>query len=308
MRAIRDTRPTNARRCGESTPGTRRRLQFKGVLIMIIIGGLCAVLPAAASAASYVAMGDSYTSAPGVIPPSPTAPAECGQSAVNYPHLVASALNLSLTDVSCGGAKTEDFTVAQFPDQPPQFDALSESTEVVSVGMGGNDGNLFGTLVAGCTETDIGKPNVGAPCKKKFESFVTKTFEETRAPQEAALAEIHVLAPNAKVFVVGYPEITPTHGYCPSAIPWTTGDLKWFHSKVQMRGNAGLRNEAKANGAIFVDTFKPSAGHNACEPVGTRWIEPLFGSLTGVPVHPNAVGEENDAFDVEKTMLTHGVR
>jgi GDSL-like Lipase/Acylhydrolase family len=306
--SIRDARCTRARRCGASTPSTRRRLQLKGVLIAVI-GGLCAV-PAAASAAgaSYVAMGDSYTSAPGVTPPSSTAPAECGQSAVNYPHLVAAALNLSLTDVSCGGAKTENFTVAQFPDQPPQFDALSESTEVVSVGMGGNDNNLFGTLVAGCTETDFGKPNVGAPCKKKFEGFVTKTFEETRAPQEAALAEIHVLAPNAKVFVVGYPEITPSHGYCPTAIPWTTGDLKWFHSKVQTRGNTGLRREAKANDATFVDTFTPSAGHNACEAVGTRWIEPLFGSLTGVPVHPNALGEENDAFDVQKTMLTHGVR
>lgn len=53
---------------------------------------------------------------------------------------------------------------------------------------------------------------------------------------------------------------------------------------------------------------RPSEGHNLCRPVGTRWIEPLLGSLTGVPVHPNAIGEENDAFDVERAMLTHGVR
>ncbi len=32
------------------------------------------------------------------------------------------------------------------------------------------------------------------------------------------------------------------------------------------------------------------------------------GALTGVPVHPNALGEENDAFDVELSMLAHGVR
>lgn len=67
--------------------------------------------------------------------------------------------------------------------------------------MGGNDGNLFGTLVAGCTSLDLGHPNVGAPCQETFEAFVTRTFEENVAPAEAALAEIHVLAPKAKVFV-----------------------------------------------------------------------------------------------------------
>jgi hypothetical protein len=40
----------------------------------------------------------------------------------------------------------------------------------------------------------------------------------------------------------------------------------------------------------------------------TRWIEPLIGSLTGVPVRPNAIGEEQDAFDVELSMLHAGVR
>jgi len=278
-------------------------------MLVLVFGALGAVLPSVASAASpsYVAMGDSYTSGPGITPPSPTAPADCAQSQANYPHLVAAALGLTLTDVSCSGASTPDFTEAQYPDQPPQFNALTPTTEVVTVGMGGNDHNLFLTLVEGCTEADLGKPNIGAPCKRRFATFVTRTFRETRAPQEAALAEIHVLSPAAKVFVVGYPEITPTEGYCPTAIPWTTGDLKWFHNEVQARGNAGLKAEARANNATFVNTFKPSAGHNACEPLGTRWIEPLFGSLT-IPVHPNALGEENDAFDVELAMLTHGVR
>jgi len=150
--------------------------------------------------------------------------------------------------------------------------------------------------------------NEKTPCKVKYQGFVTKTFEEDKAPYEAALAEVHVLAPKAKVFVVGYPEITPSHGSCPTAIPWKEGDLKWFRGKVQKVGNANLKMEAKANGDVFVDTFKPSEGHNVCEPVGTRWIEPLFGSLTGVPVHPNATGEEQDAFDVERVMLNDGVR
>jgi hypothetical protein len=298
------------RRAGVSSDRFGRRHPRLNIMLVMVAAALAAALPAAANAArsTYVAMGDSYTAAPGVTPPSPTAPPECGQSENNYPHLVASALSLRLTDVSCGGAKTENFTVAQFPDQPPQFDALTATTEVVTVGMGGNDHNLFATLVRGCTELDFGQPNVGAPCKRAFEGFVTKTFEENVAPQEEALRQIHELSPLAKVFVVGYPEITPVNGYCPSAIPWTTGDLKWFHTRVQERGNSLIKRGAKANHAIFVNTFGPSNGHNACEEVGVRWIEPLFGSLTGVAVHPNALGEEHDAIDLEQSMIAHGVK
>ncbi len=277
---------------------------FAGLMLLAVAGLLAALAPSVANAAgaSYVAMGDSYTSAPGVLPVSPTAPAGCGQSAVNYPHLVAAALGLSLTDVSCGGAKTEDFTMEQFPGQPPQFDALTPTTEVVTVGMGGNDHNLFATLVGECTRLDAGQPNRGAPCKEHEEEFVQKTFAEDKVPAEEALREIHALSPIAKVFVVGYPDITPAHGFCPEAMPWTTGDLRWFRNKVQQAGNKMLRQGARANGAAFVNTFPPSIGHDVCQPVGTRWIEPLIGSLTGVAVHPNALGEEHDALDVDKAM------
>jgi hypothetical protein len=289
----------------------RRAIRLcRSLMLVAAAAALSALAPSVANAAgaSYVAMGDSYTSAPGVLPPSPTAPADCGQSAVNYPHLVAAALDLSLTDVSCGGAKTEDFKMAQFPDQPPQFDALTPTTEVVSVGMGGNDHNLFATLLIECTRLDAGHPNVGAPCKEHEEAFVRKTFAEDKGPAEEALREIHVLSPKAKVFVVGYPDITPAHGYCPTAIPWTTGDLKWFRNNVQVPGNKMLQEGAAANRATFVNTFAPSIGHDLCQEVGTRWIEPLIGSLTGVPVHPNALGEEHDAIDVAKVMTNHGVK
>jgi hypothetical protein len=279
------------------------------VILIALVGVLSALLPAVANAsgASYVAMGDSYTAAPGVQPPAAGSFPACFQSAANYPHLSASALNLSLTDVSCSGADTENFTHSQFTGLEPQFTALSAATEVVTVSMGGNDGNLFGTLVRGCTELDFGHPNVGAPCQEHFESFVAATRAAFQPLEEAALAEIHVLAPNAKVFFVGYPDITPAHGYCPSAMPWTTGDMRWFRNEVQIVGNETLRHEAENTGAVFVDTFPHSIGHDVCQPPGVRWIEPLFGSLTGVAVHPNAMGEEQDALRVEKAMVQNGV-
>ena len=303
------------RRCGgrrglvglQGGPTGGRGALLRVALTSALVGVACGLLaaPAGATQISYVAMGDSYTSAYGVTPYVPTAPPECAQSERNYPHLVASALNLALSDVSCSGAYTGDFTIAQYPDQPPQFDALSASTEVVSVGMSGNDHNLFGTLVNGCTEAGTNHPQEKAPCKKQYSTFVKQTIEEDRAPFEAALAQIHVLSPKAKVFVVGYPEITPRHGTCAGFNHWTEGDLQWFR-KVTKTGDAHLKKEAKAKGAMFVDTFKPSEGHNACEPVGTRWVEPLNGSL-GAAVHPNATGEEHDALDLEAAMAKVGL-
>jgi hypothetical protein len=284
----------------------RTALSLLGALVCL----LCAALPAAAGAsgAKYVAMGDSYTSGPGILPYAVGAPPECGQSSLNYPHLVASALNLSLTDVSCGGAKTEDFTVAQYPSQPPQFNALGESTEVVTIGMGGNDHNLFGTLVQRCSEIDTGPISTKAPCEEAYGAFAAKTLEEDKGPAEQALKEVKALSPHAKIFVVGYPDIAPAKGSCPGKLPWTEGDLKWFRNKVEKGGDASLKAGAKANGATYVETFKPSVGHDICQPVGTRWIEPLIAPLLGVPVHPNAIGEEQDAFDVELAMLKAGVR
>lgn len=276
-------------------------------LMGLVVAALCA-LPAIAGATSYVSIGDSYTSGPGIAPVAATAPAGCGQSEVNYPHLVASALKLSLTDVSCGGATTSDETESQFEGQPPQDDALSASTEVVTIGMGGNDNGLFGTLLNGCTQIDVIEGSTAkAPCKDHYEAYVQEVFALDKPAEEASLVHIKELAPNAKVFVVGYPEITPNHGHC-SAFPWHEADLKWFRDQVQKVGNKSVKAGAKAHGAIFVDTFKPSEGHNACQPVGTRWIEPLLGSLTGVPVHPNAIGEEQDAFDVDLAMLKAGIR
>lgn len=275
----------------------------------LAVAAFCAAVPAAAGAVNYISIGDSYTSGPGITPYSPTAPANCGQSEKNYPHLVAAALSLTLTDVSCGGATTSDETESQFEGQPPQDEALSEATEVVSIGMGGNDHGLFGTLLNGCTQIDTFEHTPGkSPCREHYEGYVQATFAEDKPEQEAAIRHIKELAPHAKVFVVGYPEITPKKGICPTQFPWRETDLKWFRNGVQKVGNKMIKEGAKAAGAIFVDTFKPSEGHNACQSPSVRWIEPLVGSLTGVPVHPNAAGEQQDAYDVELAMLKAGIR
>ena len=61
--------------------------------------------PASSQAATpirYVALGDSYSAASGVLPPDPAASPGCMRSILNYPHDIATATGAQLTDVTCG--------------------------------------------------------------------------------------------------------------------------------------------------------------------------------------------------------------
>jgi lysophospholipase L1-like esterase len=273
------------------------------------IATMSAVMPPAyASApASYVALGDSYTSGPLIPPPAPGAPLDCLQSAVNYPHLTAAALGLSLTDVSCGGATVSDMTTAQYPDQPPQFNALKASTNVVTLSIGGNDNNTFITAVAGCTALDVSDPeNIGAPCESTYGSYFANNIAADAPNIAAALQAIHTLSPRAQVFVVGYPDILPQQGNCYPQMPLTTGDAAYLNG-VEHDLNNMLAAQAAANGATFIDTYDPSIGHDACQPEGTRWVEPVVPGTTAFPVHPNAAGETAMAGIVESAMKRAGI-
>ena len=37
------------------------------------------------------------------------------------------------------------------------------------------------------------------------------------------------------------------------------------------------------------------AGHDACQPIGVRWVEPVLQGTNPVVVHPNALGESEMA-------------
>jgi hypothetical protein len=47
-----------------------------------------------------------------------------------------------------------------------------------------------------------------------------------------------------------------------------------------------------------------SEGHDACQPIGVRWIEPVVFTTNPVIVHPNAMGESEMA---KQTMAVLGL-
>jgi lysophospholipase L1-like esterase len=289
----------------------RSKRRLTGALAAVAAATLATSGLAATAGASttpaYVALGDSYTSGPLILPISSTAPLDCLQSGVNYPHLVAAADGLSLSDESCSGATTSDMTTAQYSDQAPQLDALSSSTNVVTIGIGGNDDGLFLGALVTCSGIDLFDPlNIGSPCKAVEGNTYDNDVASDASTLGAAFARIHTLAPNAKAFVVGYPDILPQSGHCYGNIPLTTGDVAYL-DRVEQTLNATLQREATANAATFVNTYTPSIGHDVCQPESNRWIEPPIPSTDAAPVHPNAKGEAADARDVEAALATAGI-
>lgn len=281
----------------------RRIAVFVGALVST--AGLVAA-PAGAAAPSYVALGDSYTSGT-YLPFAAGAPLECVQSQSNYPKVVAADRGLTLTDVSCGGATVGDFTGRQYGLVAPQFDALTADTGVVTVGIGGNDNNTFITAVLGCGAIDaLNVLDIGAPCSAAFGNTFANNIAADEANIAAALQQVHARSPHARVFVVGYPDILPRQGRCYPTLPLTTGDIAYLDG-MERQLNAMLADAAATNGAAYVDTYTPSVGHDACQPVGTRWIEPVIPSDVQAPVHPNALGEAASARAVEAAFAAAGV-
>jgi hypothetical protein len=265
-----------------------------------------AIAPSIAGATSYVSLGDSYVSGPFILPIASGAPIECLQSARNYPHLAASALSLSLKDVSCSGATTENITTtAQYSSQPPQIDALNSSTQVVSVGIGGNDKGLFLNTLITCGAEDLVFP-FGTPCKSTYGHKLAEEIAEDGPVVGAMLHQVHTVSPSAKVFVVGYPDILPQSGNCWPTVPLTTGDTAYLNG-VEKELNSMLSSEAAANSATYVDTYTPSIGHDACKSLSVRYVEPVLPESDAFSVHPNERGMEADASEVEAAMRAKGI-
>jgi len=266
----------------------------------------------------YIALGDSYTSGP-KIPPQTGDPAGCDRSGRNYPSVVAKELGVKAADfrdVSCSGATITDLTTPQSTDHgtnPAQLSALSAATRVVTLGIGGNDIG-FSSMMTKCVATGslfkladrLTDVTDNAPCKEKYTSGDTnEVAQKIRATGDRlarALTEIDRRAPQARVYVVGYPAILPAEGTeCGSELPLAPGDVTFMRQK-QQELNTMLGERAQAAGATYVDTYDPSTGHDACSPAASRWIEPLRPSSPAAVVHPNERGERGMATAVLSAM------
>jgi lysophospholipase L1-like esterase len=244
---------------------------------------------------TYVALGDSYTAAPGV--PRTEQRTGCFRSSGNYPALVARRLGSTVVDVSCPGATTLDLSGKQRSGgraQPPQFAALTADTSLVTLGMGGNDLGLFTTLIRTCGKLSLDDPG-GSPCRDVMRSgaggdLLVEKVARIGTRVSASLQAIHRGSPNARVVLVGYPQPVPAKGTCP-ILPLAAGDYPYVRSIVADL-NEALRKAADGEDATYVDVQKASAGHDICAGPDA-WVNGNTTDLTrAIAFHPFAAEQQ----------------
>jgi hypothetical protein len=84
-------------------------------------------------------------------------------------------------------------------------------------------------------------------------------------------------------------------------MPVARGDLPYLRG-IQWTLNDAVRRAAAAIGATYVNLNTVSEGHDACKPMGVRWVEPVLQGTNPVIVHPNALGEAKMAAQAIKVL------
>lgn len=241
----------------------------------------------------YVALGDSYTSGPRI--GRSTGIEGCEQTARNYPHLLASRLDLELVDVSCGGATTSNLLngrhLGSGEEVPPQLDAVRQDTDLVTVSLGGNDGRVFNDLVSTCVGLATTDRN-GSPCADRDEEDpdnITEALAGITDNLVEGIAEIRRRAPQAIVVVVGYPQVFPESGSCRKRLPLARGDVRFAHD-VMRRLIEAQREAAERAGVEYVDVMAASEGRDVCS--DDPWIAGIAPDGRALAYHPYAAEQE----------------
>ena len=287
-----------------------RSLPSPRLLRVLIAAGLGLATVAAGPAAAapgdvYVALGDSFASGP-LIPNQ--VDLGCLRSDHDYPRLLASRLGVAtFRDVTCSGADTGDFTSAQprsflgraLPPAPPQYDALSADTTLVTITIGGNDTDLL----------DVAQDCVNllpfqTPCRRRYVVDGVDTVAariDAFAPTLGAVADqVRARSPRARVVFTGYGLFIRRNG-CWPVVPVYGSDATWLQGLVD-RLNAAIAAQARAHGAAYVDLRTPGAGHDACSSASQKWIEGFVPSNVAAPLHPNGRGEAAYAQIIDDTL------
>jgi hypothetical protein len=286
-------------------PTLLRQLSIAVLGAIIALAFAAQVAQAAISPLRYVALGDSYSAASGVLPPDLSAPPQCLRSVLNYPHVIAGTTGAQLTDVTCGAAETSDFFTSQSPGVAPQLDAVNKDTQLVTMTIGGNDSGVFIGTIVSCGSAGLSTLGQGSPCKDRYGSSFEDTIKTTTYPSLVkSLKAVRAKAPKARVAILGYPWIMPASGGCFDKMPIAQGDVPYVRG-IQATLNDAVRRAAAATGATYVNLNAVSNGHDACQPIGVRWVEPVLQGTNPVIVHPNALGESEMAAQTMTVLGLH---
>ncbi|HAJ75970.1 MAG TPA: SGNH/GDSL hydrolase family protein [Gammaproteobacteria bacterium] len=258
---------------------------------------LCCILFAATAAhsqtppevlargAKYVALGSSFAAGPGISEQLGT----CGRSDHNYSNLVATALNLTLTVVSCNGATIDNIRNTLQRDLPPQIDAVSPDTALVTVTIGGNDINFTSSTFA-CSGTAADEH-----CTANLDQAAINN-ELGQLPDElgAMLDDIKAKAPQAIIVLVTYPRVFPVDAANCSELELSVEDTAYLADLGQKLEDAFV-SVTSSRQILIAEAYAQAAGHGPCAPPAERWVNGANIADAGIRYHPTAEGHSEMA-------------
>jgi lysophospholipase L1-like esterase len=253
-----------------------RRFRLSAILLAAVISGLsafAAIAPASASGTvSYVALGDSYSSGDGA---GSYSDGSCLQSANAYPVLWHASHGGTFSNETCSGATTSDVLSGQ-------VGALSSSTTLVSITIGGNDVG-FSSVMETCVLEST------SSCVSAVEAAEKEATSTLPASLDSVFAAIATDAPNAKVVVLGYPQFYDLSKSSSCIGLSTTDRTDLNQGSVVLDGV--ISTAAAKYGDSYVDPDPYFAGHQICDSGSylnsVDWLD-----LTA-SYHPNATGQKD---------------
>lgn len=241
----------------------------------------------------YVAMGSSFAAGPGLGAPVPGAPRGSGRSLLNYAHLMAADLDLDLTDVSLSGATIAGLlrgeTSLTGQAMPPQVDALTADTRLVTVTGGGNDVGYISRVMLGSMPASLSWLPAVRRGRREFDTpeQADSRFAQLEHDLRALVLEIRRRSPRAQILLVEYLSLLPSDATTPvGRFPAELAD--WARGTASRL--AAITSSVGAElGCPAVPVAAASAPHHAwaAEP-WTRRLQ--FSRRKGAPYHPTPAG------------------
>ena len=234
----------------------------------------------------YVALGSSFAAGPGV----ENQLGNCGRSDSNYANLVANALNLALTDVSCNGATTDNILDTPQNGAAPQIEAVTADTRLVTVTIGGNDIRYTASTFA-CAGTPASER-----CTVNLDqAAINEVVRDLPNKLTNTVTAIKARAPQATIVIVTYPRVfLPDAEDCSELqlSPEDTAYLAYLGTALE----AAFVSVAASQNVLIADSYPGAAGHGPCQmPASQRWVNGQTVLENGIRYHPTAAGHREMA-------------
>ena len=239
----------------------------------------------------YVALGDSYSSGVGT-GIYDGASGDCARSPLSYPPLWAAEHRpANFQFVACSGATTGDV-------RGNQVSALTPSTNLVTITVGGNDVG-FGPVLQTCTVAES-----DSTCFAAVDA--AEAFSRSVLPGQLSqtYAAIRSAAPYAQVIVLGYPRLFDLAPSCADPLVPNVARREKINEGSDVLNTVIQKTVIQQPGFSFADVRDRFADHGVCS--ADPWINgPSVPAFVG-PYHPNQTGYRDGYLDALEEATGRG--